>query len=448
MKLRSLRFSLSLIFAALPAVIYGFSSGPLTKRTGVPVDGGLTCTQCHTGTPLNGGGGKLVIRASSYTPSVKQNIEVEISDPTAMRWGFQLTARLATDETKQAGTFTPSSGSIRVRCDPGADAPCNGALEFASHVQASTDAGTPNGKTFTVEWTPPPTDMGPVMFYAAGNAANNSGNPLGDHIYNTNLRVGVACTLTGTPSINPGGIANGADFRTTIAPNALISIFGAGFAAAGQKREATGSDLISGKIPDELACVGVEIAGKRVPVFYVQGDLIKAQALTTDNVGPVDVRVILNPGRPTQIRGAAAMVQMADYAPAFFTFNGKSIAAQNASNNNMVLADPSVAAGGVAAKPNDIVILYGTGFGLTDPVFLEGEYSIGLAPLRDKATVTIGGTTLPDADVLYAGLSPAFPGFYQFNVKVPASAPDGDVPVTIRVGAGSTQPGATIPVKR
>ena len=103
------------------------ADAPPIRRTGNPVDeNGATCTVCHSGT-VNSGGGRLVIRASSYRPGVKQIIELDIRDPNASKWGFQLVARLSSDPTRQAGTFTTNTDT-RVRCGPNGNtyAPCNG----------------------------------------------------------------------------------------------------------------------------------------------------------------------------------------------------------------------------------------------------------------------------------------------------------------------------------
>ena len=71
----------------------------------------------------------------------------------------------------------------------GAAAPCDAAqLQFAEHLSAPRgNAG--DGITFTVDWTPPATDLGDVIFYAAGNAADGGGTSANDRIYTTSRRI-------------------------------------------------------------------------------------------------------------------------------------------------------------------------------------------------------------------------------------------------------------------
>ncbi len=70
-----------------------------------------------------------------------------------------------------------------------------------------------------------------------------------------------------------------------------------------------------------------------------------------------------------------------------------------------------------------------------------------IAPLAAGATVTVGGTTLAESEVLYAGLSYSFAGLYQLNVKLPAGLPDGDLPVAVRSGGVVTPAGAYLSVR-
>src|SRR5438045_3551461 len=102
-----MRRRLLILLGITPLSLMGFSTGPPLRRTGAPVDGGTNCTACHrTFAPANSDPrGSLRIDVSSYTPGVKQSIQVTVAHPEAMRWGFQLTARLASDETKPAGDF-------------------------------------------------------------------------------------------------------------------------------------------------------------------------------------------------------------------------------------------------------------------------------------------------------------------------------------------------------
>ena len=89
----------------LPFVLSANSDGADPMHAGVP--GERNCTACHTGT-LNSGRGasKSLRRVSTYTPGVTQRIQVQVSDPTQRRWGFQFTARIGTT-TAQAGTVHP-----------------------------------------------------------------------------------------------------------------------------------------------------------------------------------------------------------------------------------------------------------------------------------------------------------------------------------------------------
>jgi uncharacterized protein (TIGR03437 family) len=137
------------------------------------------------------------------------------------------------------------------------------------------------------------------------------------------------------------------------------------------------------------------------------------------------------------------------FAPAFFFIpNSTTIAAQIA-NTSIPVADPSVVPGGQAAKPGQIVTLYGTGFGDFMQPVPTGQLTTAADPLATPITVTIGTTTLSSADVLYAGASPGLlGGLYQFNLRIPASTPNGETPVTISIGGFQTQAGLTIPVQQ
>jgi uncharacterized protein (TIGR03437 family) len=165
--------------------------------------------------------------------------------------------------------------------------------------------------------------------------------------------------------------------------------------------------------------------------------------------GPVTLTVLINPGAASGVSSPIATLNsLQPFAPAFFVFaNSTSIAAEEAGTGTLV-ANSSVVTGATPARAGDIVSLFATGFGDTNPLVPSGQLATAMAMLVNQVTVTIGTTTLASSDVLYAGLSPgSISGLYQFNVRIPAGTPSGNVPVAITIGGVSTQSGVTIPVQ-
>jgi hypothetical protein len=131
---------------------------------------------CHVGTAVNGGGGSVTIDAggSTYTPGVPQKITVTVKDPKQRRWGFQLTARSATNPTMQEGTFSPTDAMTQLTCStvgdlantifPGPACGTAAPLEYIEHTLGGakiTPVGA--GYSWTFTWTPPSTDDGPII---------------------------------------------------------------------------------------------------------------------------------------------------------------------------------------------------------------------------------------------------------------------------------------------
>ncbi|MGI8742658.1 MAG: choice-of-anchor V domain-containing protein [Bryobacteraceae bacterium] len=441
---------LILLLSASPALLFAESQTASIRFTGVPIDGGQTCVSCHTPRAGANTGSVSIDAGSSYFPGVAQMIHVTVSDPASSRWGFQLTSRVISGEKQEAGNFAPTETS-QVRCDDGTQfgtaGPCNGTREFAEHMSAPRTASGA-GFTFDVMWTPPANEVGDIRFYASAVAADGDGTTAGDRTYTTGrvLSASGACNATKRPTLQTA--INGASFLPPVSANAMLTIKGLDFQVPGRSRSIGLGDFVSGAFPKELACVAVEIAGQRVAITYVQQDQINVQAPALPSSGSVPIIVILNPDRQNELRSDLGMITaLQSFAPAFFMLSpSSSIAAQFAGTANVV-ANPSKYAEGKPAKPGDILTLYATGLGLTNPAVKPGDLAVGAAPITTPITVMIGSVTLSPADVLYAGLSPgSISGLYQINIRVPAGVPSGDVPVTITMGGFTSQPQATIPI--
>ena len=93
------------------------------------------------------------------------------------------------------------------------------------------------------------------------------------------------------------------------------------------------------------------------------------------------------------------------------------------------------------------MVLYGTGFGATNPTAPNGMLPTAALPLTLLPTVTVGGKP---ATVSFAGL--VGPGLYQFNLVLPAGTTVGgtgtvvQVPVIMTAGGAQTQTKAVVAV--
>jgi len=60
---------------------------------------------------------------------------------------------------------------------------------------------------------------------------------------------------------------------------------------------------------------------------------------------------------------------------------------------------------------------------------------VDASPLATLPQVTIGGTA---ATIAFAGVVPGSAGVYQLNLQVPSDAANGDLPVVLHVGTGTS----------
>lgn len=427
------------IVSVIPALLYAFGGGPDPRNTGAPGDN--TCAQgpCHGGTP-NSGPGNVTITfpgGMTYTPGTAQRLRVTITDPDARRWGFQATARLARtpqeESTARAGTFTPlDDGFTFVLCEnglnrPSAGCPPAGPLEFIEHTAQGTRRGTSGPVFFDFDWAPPPTESGNVKIYVAANAANNDQGNGGDRIYLANYTLTPLAAGTGPkPAIISNGVVNGASFQLGVAQNTWVTIRGQNL--SGTTRTWEGRDFVDGRLPTELDNVSVRINNKPAYMYFISPEQINVLAPLDSATGNVQVEVTRS-----GVKSDLSTVVLSQFSPGFFLFNSfRNIAARHADNS---LVGPASLFPGqtTPAKPGEIISLFGTGFGQTNPPIPDGTILSGASNLVTPVTIRIGGVV---ADVSFQGQTAT--GLYQFNVKIPESTLDGDAAVTAEIGGVSS----------
>ena len=226
------------------------------------------------------------------------------------------------------------------------------------------------------------------------------------------------------PAITSGGIVNAASFQSGITPGAWLTIFGQNLATA--SHALTSAELVNGNLPVTLSGVSVKINNQAAFLTYVSPTQLNIQAPADTSLGSVPVTITNAAGTPD-----VTIATLAAEMPGLFKIGNYAAA---------VRADGTVVSGTIAAKPGDIISLYGTGFGASNPAVAPGVLIQTAVPLTSAVTVTIGGV---NAQVAFAGLSAA--GLNQINVTVPA-VNSGDVEVIAQVNGVRTQAGALLKV--
>jgi len=149
------------LFLASFLAVFGNIVSPPPGKTGAPGDG--TCAECHIGTPNNQGSVLMDFGQLTYNPGKKQRVRVHIlATNTPVLTGFQLTARLASDETQQAGQFS-ATGAVGLQNKDG--------IEYVNHVSVS------GATVYSFDWTPPPVNSGDVKFYVSAVTGTGNGIP-------------------------------------------------------------------------------------------------------------------------------------------------------------------------------------------------------------------------------------------------------------------------------
>ena len=161
-----------LLFMLSTGSAFALTAGPPEEKTGAPNE--ADCTQCHTSNALNDADGSLMLTIpETYEPGEVYAIVVNLSRAGQSKWGFEMTALDA--DGARAGTFAADNAANTQVSEANSK-------QYIKHTAAGT-AGANDAHSWEFEWTAPDADIGPVTFYAAGNASNGNFNPIDDYIY-------------------------------------------------------------------------------------------------------------------------------------------------------------------------------------------------------------------------------------------------------------------------
>ena len=428
-----------LLSAAIPIVVGAFSTGPPAAHTGG--FGEPTCTVCHSGTALNGGGGQVSITISgTYSSGDTVPVTVTVSDSTARRWGFELSAR--TQSGQQAGTLiVGSDGFTQIVSQSG--------VQYIEHRVEGTRGGTANGVSFNFQWRAPDVSAGPILFHVAGNAANNNFSSSGDHIYTSSATVQPQAPPppppppppNPPPSVSENGTVNNASFvagTNPLAPGTIAAIFGTNLNDGSSISDSSfGTD---GKLLTTLGGASVTFNGISASLFSSFATQLNVQ-IPLELAGSTSASVQVTVGGQSS---TPRTVPIGSSSPGIFTLpSGGTGQGAVKIANTAIFAAPTGSISGAQTRPanrGEFITIFCTGLGsVTNPPATGRPASASpLSTTIATPQVTIGGVP---ATVNFSGLSPGFVGLYQVDVQVPAGAPTGNaVTVALTIGGVAANP--------
>jgi uncharacterized protein (TIGR03437 family) len=221
-----------------------------------------------------------------------------------------------------------------------------------------------------------------------------------------------------------------------VAPGEIVTIYGAGMGPA--SLVAASLDASGPPLATTLAGVQIAFDGVAAPLLYVSATQSSAIVpFTVSGKTSTAIQVTYQ-----NKSAGSATLSVAAASPGLFT-----MASSGSGQGAILNQDWSVNSAALPAAHGDILMLFGTGGGITSPASADGQFSTGTpANLAAPPTVTIGGVS---GTVWYAGAAPGMvAGVFQINVQVPGAAPSGgSVPIVVQSGTASSPATVTVALK-
>lgn len=264
-----------------------------------------------------------------------------------------------------------------------------------------TTAGTYKG---TVTFTPTEADYPPVI-----------------------LQVTYVITANPPPTPVITDVENGASFESGYFGGSIWTVKGMNLASI------SGSDnwnnsIVGGMLPASLDGVTVTFGGVPAYISYLSSTQINVVTPSGNTANGGSIQVINN-GAASQFFGTTQNV----FWPAFFMWPQSQVVATRTDYSYAVGPGTFPGATTVAAKPGDILILWGTGFGPTTPAVGDGVVVPTDQVYACSTTPTVTVNNLP-ATVYGCALAGGYAGLYQVAIQVPSSLTAGTYPIVATSG--------------
>ena len=248
--------------------------------------------------------------------------------------------------------------------------------------------------------------------------------------------VGFVCTNNTTPVITSIESASAYGGYPYFASGTWLEIKGSNLAdpsdprltAATNPGQWTAADFNGVNAPVKLDGISASINGKPAYIWYLSTGQINVQAPQDNTIGNVNITVTNCNATSAPFSLRRQLLAPGLLAPTNYTVGGKPyLVATFASDGAYVLDTTAGASFGLLsrpAKPGDLIIAYGIGFGDVTPSILPGVIVGQSNTVSSSVTVSFGTTPAPPLS--YSGLAGNFVGLYEFYITVPPGLANGD----------------------
>lgn len=238
------------------------------------------------------------------------------------------------------------------------------------------------------------------------------------------------------PYYTADSIANSAANVTGLyAPNTFVTIYGQNLAYT--TRALSASDISGNMLPTVLGTTGVRVLINNIPanIYYVSPTQVNLLIPTSLIPGPVMIQLVVD-----GLAGPAIPIMLQSAAPSLFQLDATTVLAVHLDGSTITTASP--------AKAGEVVVLFATGLGPTNPAAIPNQIpqqAASVTPIS-SFTMLLNGAPVNPQQILYAGVVPTFAGLFQINVQLPNDTPSNP---QIQIGyAGIMSPaGRVLPVQ-
>jgi uncharacterized protein (TIGR03437 family) len=235
------------------------------------------------------------------------------------------------------------------------------------------------------------------------------------------------------PSYSAASVVNSAtNVVGDLAPNTIATVYGLGLAYVARALQI--DDIRGGTLPTVLPSTGVRvfIGSVAAQLYYVSPTQINFLIPCIFKPGEHDLQITLDGHAGPIIR-----IKLLDAAPALFQLDETTVIATR--------PDGSLIDQDAPARAGEVIVLYATGLGPTEPEALYGVLPTRAAPIKrlTEFQVLLDDAAIDASRILYAGVTPGYAGLYQVNLWLPDKL-DANPQIRLAIGPQTSPAGVRL----